>query len=165
MDLVCRKAKGISQNCLLWQEWRYFYQVYFFPQLFVRHLFMLVTWFWKKYCYLYRFWFDLTSFQDTNLFVVFFLINPQAPNNFCSRHSNFCFSFQRKTAWHFMWIVWRRFTWNVKLYFLWKKIKIYIRMSSAAVVIGNLWVQNLLFHTLFNLADVATKADIIALNW
>ena len=37
----------------------------------------------------------------------------------------------------------RRFTWNIKSYFLWKRMKKYLWISSAAVVIGalrvNLW--------------------------
>ena len=34
----------------------------------------------------------------------------------------------------------RGFTWNIKSYFLWKTMKKYLGMSSAAVVIGTLVV-------------------------
>ena len=36
----------------------------------------------------------------------------------------------------------RAFTWNIKSYFLWKTMKKYLWMSSAAVVIGALGVKN-----------------------
>ena len=64
----------------------------------------------------------------------------KAPNKNCSRrHFNFLLlSFEENKAWFFMWIL---FTWNNKSYFLWKTMKKYLWMSSAAVVIGSLRVN------------------------
>ena len=64
---------------------------------------------------------------------------------YCSRwHSNFLLlSFEENKAWffHVNPLPSRGFIWNIKSYFLWKTMKIYLWMSSAAVVIGALRVK------------------------
>ena len=59
----------------------------------------------------------------------------KVPNKNCSRrHFNFSLlSFKENKAWFFMRIL---FTWNIKSYFLWKTLKKYLWMLSAAVMIG-----------------------------
>ena len=72
------------------------------------------------------------------------MLTLNAPNKNCSRrHVNFLLlSFKENKAWCFKWILCLGFTWNIKPYFLWKTMKKYLWMSSAAVVIGTLRVNN-----------------------
>ena len=60
----------------------------------------------------------------------------------------FLLSFEENKAWFFMWILClsRGFTWNIKSYFLWKTMKKYLWMLSAAVVIGTLRVKRTANH-------------------
>ena len=69
----------------------------------------------------------------------------KAPNKNCSRRQFYflLLSFKENKAWffHVNPLPSRGFTWNIKSYFLWKTIKKYLWMSSAAVVIGALRVN------------------------
>ena len=74
------------------------------------------------------------------MIVYSFTLTLKAPDKNCSRqHFNFLLlSLEENKAWffHVNPLSSRGFTWNIKSYFLWKTMKKYLWMSSAAVLIG-----------------------------